>query len=103
MELTFGQFQALMLAAGYEEVIERVWAPNTRLEEHAHPFEANGIVVSGIVDLQIEGEPTRRLNPGDTYHVFAGIRHAEVYGEHGATVWAARKNQIPSAAENKNN
>lgn len=93
MELTFDQFRALMLAAGYDEVIERSWPPHTLLEEHAHPFEANGIVVSGVMDLRVESEPPRRLVPGDTYHVFADIRHAETYGEHGATVWAARKNK----------
>ena len=92
MELTFDQFRSLMLAAGYDEVIQREWPPGTRLEEHTHPFEANGIVVSGVMSLSVEGEPPRTLHPGDTYHVFAGIRHVESYGNEGATVWAARKN-----------
>lgn len=92
MELIFDQFQSLMLAAGYDEVIEREWPPNTRLEEHAHPFEANGIVVSGVMHLSIEGASARVLRAGDTFHVRAGVRHAETYGDQGATVWAARKN-----------
>ena len=92
MELKFDQFRLLMLAAGYDEVIQRDWAPHTRMEEHHHPFEANGIVVSGVMKLLIEGEPEITLNSGDTYHVLAGIKHAECYGDEGATVWAARKN-----------
>lgn len=92
MELTFGKFRSLMLAAGYDEVIERTWPPQTRLEEHSHPFEANGIVVSGIMNLTVTGEPARILKSGDTYHVSAGVMHAETYGDEATTVWAARKN-----------
>lgn len=92
MELTFHQFQSLMLAAGYDDVIERIWPPNTTLENHTHPFEANGILVNGVMSLRIEDGPARSLSSGDTYHVFAGVTHAEIYGDEGATVWAARKN-----------
>lgn len=92
MELTFDQFRLLMLAAGYDEVIERTWPPQTRLEAHSHPFEANGIVISGVMNLRMAGESPRTLRSGDTYHVLAGVMHAETYGDEGATVWAARKN-----------
>jgi quercetin dioxygenase-like cupin family protein len=92
MELTFDQFRSLMLAAGYDEVIQRDWPPHTTLDEHSHPFEANGIVVSGVMKLRVEGQSERTLNPGATYHVLAGVRHAESYGDEGTTVWAARKN-----------
>ena len=93
MELTFDQFQSLMLAAGYDEVIQRTWPPQTQLDAHTHPFEANGIVVSGVLHLQVQGESPRTLHPGDVYHVLAGVSHTETYGDGGATVWAARKNQ----------
>jgi hypothetical protein len=92
MQLTFDKFRSLMLAAGYDEVIERTWPPQTRLEEHSHPFEANGIVVSGVMNLLVTGESPRTLRSGDTYHVLAGVMHAETYGDEGTTVWAARKN-----------
>ena len=92
MELTFDQFRSLMLAAGYDEVIERTWPSKTRLEEHSHPFEANGIVVSGIMNLTVMGESPRILKSGDTYHVLAGVMHAETFGDEATTVWAARKN-----------
>ncbi|MFM8466795.1 MAG: cupin domain-containing protein [Oxalobacteraceae bacterium] len=92
MELTFDQFRSLMLAAGYDEVIERTWPAQTRLEDHTHPFEANGIVVHGVMNLQVTGESPRTLRPGDTYHVLAGVMHAETYEDEATTVWAARKN-----------
>ena len=44
------QFRAEMLAAGYDEVLERPWAPGTVLDTHTHPFEANAIVVQGEID-----------------------------------------------------
>ena len=91
MEITFNQFRSLMLAAGYDEVIERTWPPMTRLDEHRHPFEANGLVISGVMQLTVEGGPVRLLHAGDTYHVRADVPHEEIYGPEGATVWAARK------------
>ena len=49
------QFRAEMLAAGYDEVLERPWAPGTMLDTHTHPFEANAIVVQGEMWLTVEG------------------------------------------------
>jgi Cupin domain len=90
--ITLAQFRALMLAAGYDEVTERRWAPATVLETHTHPFEANALVVQGAMWLSVEGEAARKLLPGDTFHLPANVPHTEKYGEEGATYWVARKN-----------
>ena len=95
IQLSLEQFKAVMLAAGYDQVTERVWEPHTKLEEHAHPFEANAIVVQGEVILGIKGSEPRRLTVGDTFHVLANTPHTEVYGSEGATYWVARKGDVP--------
>jgi len=93
INFTLEQFCAVMLAAGYDEVTERHWEPNTRLDEHTHPFDANAIVISGYVWLSVNGGDPKRLSAGDTFHVVANTPHAEEYGPEGASYWVARKNQ----------
>jgi len=86
------QFRADMLAAGYDEVLERQWAPDTVLATHAHPFEANALVVQGEMWLAVAGKPAQRLLPGDRFHLEPEVPHDERYGSQGATYWVARKN-----------
>lgn len=91
-ELSLQQFRSLMTAAGYQEVIERSWAPGTVLDTHTHPFEANALVVQGRMWLAEQGGPERELQAGDTFHLAPEIPHTERYcSEHGATYWVARK------------
>jgi quercetin dioxygenase-like cupin family protein len=75
---------------GYEQVVVRDWAPGYQTPPHEHPFDARGLVVAGEFWLTV-GEQTRRLVPGDIFEVPRGTRHAERYGEAGATFWAARR------------
>lgn len=95
-EISFAQFTKVMLAAGYNQVIERIWEPNRTLEEHTHPYDVNAMVVQGEFVLTIEGEEPRKIVAGESFHVPANTPHTEQYGAVGATFWAARKGQIPS-------
>lgn len=88
---TLAQFRATMLAAGYDEVLERVWAPGTAVDTHTHPFEANAIVVQGEMWLAVESGDARRLLPGDHFHLQVNAPHSERYGPEGATYWVARR------------
>ena len=49
----FAAFQAEALAEGFDEVLERVWAPGTVLAEHTHPFEVKAVLVQGEMDLEV--------------------------------------------------
>jgi len=89
--ITFDQFRTDMLAAGYEEVLERPWAPGTVVPVHTHPFEANALVVQGEMWLTEQGGSERRLVPGDRFHLQADVPHEERYGAEGATYWVARR------------
>lgn len=90
MTPTYAQFEAQARGRGFDEVLERQWAPLTVLETHTHPFDADAVVVQGEMWLTV-ADQTRHLRPGDTFTLARGIAHAERYGEAGATYWVARR------------
>ncbi|GAC1528875.1 MAG: hypothetical protein NVS2B4_07010 [Ramlibacter sp.] len=83
---TFDQFQRDALARGFDEVLERHWAPDTVLDLHSHPFDADALVVQGQMWLD-----ERPLAPGATFQLSRGTPHSERYGPEGATYWVARR------------
>lgn len=88
---SFEDFQATMLAAGYDEVLVRPWAPDTVVPHHTHPFDANALVVQGEMWLSVQGGAPRHLVAGDRFHLLAQVPHEEKYGPEGATYWVARR------------
>ena len=88
---SFDEFKAAHLARGFDEVLERQWAPNTVLGDHTHPFAVEAIVAQGEMWLRC-GSDTRHLQPGDRFALEADVLHAERYGVQGATYWVARRN-----------
>lgn len=95
-QISFEQFSKVMRAAGYDQVIERVWEPHRTLAEHTHPYDVNVLIVQGEVVLTIKGEEPKKLVAGESLQVPANMPHTEQYGSAGATFWAARKGDIPS-------
>lgn len=85
----FDLFESNARAAGFDEALVREWAPNTVVETHAHPFDADAVVTQGEMWLTC-GSITRHLRPGDTFSLASGTLHAERYGSQGATYWVAR-------------
>jgi hypothetical protein len=86
----FDDFKARWLAAGFDEVVERSWAPGTVLDTHTHPFAVEAVVVAGQLWLTIDGQ-ARHLTAGDHFSLAAHVPHAERYGDLGATYWVARR------------
>ncbi len=89
--LTFEQFRDDMLAAGYDEVLERPWAACAETPVHTHPFEARALVVQGEMWLTEQGGTAQHLQAGDRFHLQANTPHQERYGPQGATFWVARR------------
>ena len=87
----FQAFEAEALKQGFDEVLERRWAPSTVLKTHRHPFGAKAMVVQGEMWLTC-GDATRHLHPGDTFELERDVPHDERYGPEGATFWVARRN-----------
>jgi quercetin dioxygenase-like cupin family protein len=42
---------------------------------HSHPHEQIGYVVSGAIDLMMEGQQPARLTAGSSYYVAPNVRH----------------------------
>ena len=87
---TFAQFEAASRAAGFDEVLERRWAPDTVLDMHTHPFAVQAVVTEGEMWLSCGGE-TLHLRPGDRFELAREQPHAERYGAEGTVFWAARR------------
>lgn len=90
MSLTFREFETTSREQGFDEVLERTWAPLTALETHVHPFALQAVVVDGEMWLTV-GADTRHLSAGDTFELETHVPHAERYGAEGATCWVARR------------
>ncbi|HEY5762871.1 MAG TPA: AraC family transcriptional regulator [Rhodocyclaceae bacterium] len=88
----FEGFAKRSRAAGYNDVVERVWPPATIVDTHTHPFALHALVVRGEMWLTAAGTE-RHLVPGDEFSLECDEPHAERYGEAGATYWVARRNR----------
>jgi quercetin dioxygenase-like cupin family protein len=49
-------------------------APHTVIPAHSHPHEQIGIVISGRMELTVDGE-AREVGPGDVYVVPGDVKH----------------------------
>ena len=88
---SFVDFATRARAEGYDEVLERSWPANARLDTHTHPFALKARVVSGEMWLSV-GDQTLHLQAGDDFALDSEVPHAERYGAQGATYWVARRN-----------
>lgn len=89
--LNFESFRTQALSEGFDEVLEREWAPLTELATHTHPFAVKARVSRGELWLTV-GEATRHLQAGDAFELARDVPHAERYGPQGAAYWVARRN-----------
>lgn len=87
----FAAFEAAARADGFDEVLERRWAPGTVIDTHTHAFAVQALVTEGALWLSCGGE-TRHLQAGDRFELDRDVPHAERYGPDGAVFWVARRN-----------
>lgn len=87
----FDTFSQQARADGFDEVLERSWAPLTVLDTHTHPFAVQALVTQGQMWLTINGQ-TQALQCGDRFELARDVPHEERYGPEGATYWVARRN-----------
>ena len=86
----FEEFEAAARAQGFDEVLERRWAPGTVIDVHEHPFAIRAVIVEGEMWLTSGGE-TRYLKQGDEFALEQGVSNAGRYGPEGATYWVTRR------------
>ncbi len=86
----FETFASQARAEGFDEVIERSWAPLTVLDTHTHPFAVKALLIQGRMWLTVNGQ-TQTLQRGDAFSLERDMAHNERYGPEGATYWVARR------------
>jgi mannose-6-phosphate isomerase-like protein (cupin superfamily) len=88
----FAAFEADARRDGYDEVIERRWAPGQVLATHSHPCALRLLVAQGEMWLRV-GDQERHLGVGQGCALDAEAPHDERYGPEGATLWVARRHR----------
>ena len=89
----FNIFEQEARAAGYDEALQRQWAPDTVVGLHSHAFDAHVVLIHGEMWLTCEGA-TRHFLPGGSFRLGRDAQHSEQYGSAGATVWVARRTAL---------
>lgn len=84
------QFFQKLEQDGYPQPVEVVREPNGSLGDHTHPFEVVALVLSGNIELKVEGI-TSNYQAGDVFHLKHEQLHSEIYGSNGVHYLAARK------------
>jgi quercetin dioxygenase-like cupin family protein len=59
-------------------LVHYTFAANVSAAMHSHPHEQIGYVVSGVIDLLMDGFPPIRLHAGASYYVAPHTRHGIV-------------------------
>lgn len=90
-ESSFQQFETNARAQGFDEVLQRDWAPGVVTGTHSHRFDVSAQVQHGEFWLTV-ADNTRHLQAGDEFTLARDVPHAERYGAEGACVWVARRN-----------
>ena len=84
------QFIQTLGQEGYPDPVEVLREPNGRLDHHTHPFEVKALVLSGSIELTINGI-TSHYSKGSIFHLGFEEPHSETYGPQGVHYLAARK------------
>ena len=89
--MTKEQFLSMLVLEGYPEptLVER--EAGGFLDAHTHPFEVKALVVSGQIDLVLNGVRTSYIS-GELFHLLENQVHTERYGNNGVQYLASRKN-----------
>jgi len=100
--MTQDQFLKLLISDEFPEptLVER--EAGGFLDNHAHSFEVKALVVSGQIDLVVDGVKSVYI-AGDVFHLLPKQVHVERYGNKGVQYWASRKTVSevnPSTASN---
>ena len=83
-------FVAERRAEGFQEFLERDLPPGAGLEEHSHPFDAQGLVLEGRFTVA-SAAGLQDCGPGQAFALGSGVPHTEAAGPDGARLLIARR------------
>ena len=84
------EFEAVLGAEGFYEIVDRRMEGGAFNPEHAHEFDARLLVLEGEMTIFCEGEE-RTHRAGDTFAMKAGSLHTEKSGPEGVRYLAGRR------------
>lgn len=70
-----GAQRRILSHGGGMMLVQFTFDAGIRAPIHSHPHEQIGYVVSGEIDLIMEGQATARLTSGSSYYVAPNVRH----------------------------
>ena len=82
-------FRTQLAAAGCQEFRTIEWEANRSNSEHAHAFNAHGLILRGEFTLST-ADWTRCFIAGDSYALPAGTTHTEAVGADGVAILSGR-------------
>jgi len=82
-------FESALRRDGFD-VERRSLPPQTRVAEHAHPYDVRALVLNGEITLTVEGVEYA-YREGDVFVLPAGHRHAEAVGPAGVDYLVGRR------------
>jgi quercetin dioxygenase-like cupin family protein len=88
--MTKEQFLSMLVLDGFPEPILVEREADGFLDDHTHPFEVKALVVSGQIDLVVDGVRTSYIS-GELFHLLENQVHTERYGNNGVQYLASRK------------
>ena len=91
---SFEAFRAAALASGCDEATVREWQPDTVIDMHTHPFDAEAIVVQGEMWLS-EGDRIRHLTRGGTFRLHAGTAHGSATARRAPPIGSPARSPSP--------
>jgi quercetin dioxygenase-like cupin family protein len=84
------EFEALLVAEKFDEVVTISREPNGSLPNHSHPFEAKALITKGQISITVDAV-RRFYKAGEIFHLNAHVEHMETYGPEGVTYLVGRK------------
>jgi quercetin dioxygenase-like cupin family protein len=84
------EFEAMLMAEQFDEVVTISREPNGTVPKHSHPFEAKALITKGQISIVVD-EVQRAYKVGDVFHLDAHVEHLETYGPDGVTYLVGRK------------
>ncbi len=93
--MTKEQFLSMLVLEGYPEPILVEREAGGFLDAHTHPFEVKALVLSGQIDLMVDGVSAAYIS-GNVFHLLANQVHTERYGNNGVQYLASRKDCLGS-------
>jgi quercetin dioxygenase-like cupin family protein len=86
----FSDFTLQAMDDGFDEVVQKDWAPDLAIEQHTHPYDVRVQVSAGQVQLSM-ASGTQTYGAGQGFYLARNVEHSEQYGPEGAHFWVARK------------